>query len=69
MGKTPVTPENAAEAAGRFLRRCTAAVSDLLYKEGYRNQVLPCSITPFTTATRAAAAARYSGKRRGAILC
>jgi len=54
---------------GRLLRRCTGAVSDIPDKEGYRNQILPCSIRPFTTADRVAAAARYSGKRRGAILC
>jgi hypothetical protein len=34
MGKTPVTPENATEVAGRFLRLYTEAISDILDKNG-----------------------------------
>ena len=52
MEKTPVAPENVAEVASRFLRLYTGAISDILDKNGYRNQVLPCYITPFTTANR-----------------
>jgi regulator of RNase E activity RraA len=54
MGKTQVTPENVAEVASRFLRLYTGAISDILDKNGYRNQVLPYYITPFTTANRVA---------------
>jgi regulator of RNase E activity RraA len=57
MGKTPVTPENVAEIAGRFLKLYTGAISDILDKNGYRNQVLPYYITPFTTANRVAGVA------------
>ncbi|MGO4885043.1 MAG: RraA family protein [Bryobacteraceae bacterium] len=54
MGKAQVTPENAAEIASRVLRLYTGAISDILDKNGYRNQVLPYFITPFTTANRVA---------------
>jgi regulator of RNase E activity RraA len=54
MGKTQVTPENVAEVASRFSRLYTGAISDILDKNGYRNQVLPSYITPFTTANRVA---------------
>jgi 4-hydroxy-4-methyl-2-oxoglutarate aldolase len=54
MEKTAVTLENVAELANRFLRLYTGAISDILDKNGYRNQVLPCYITPFTTANRVA---------------
>jgi 4-hydroxy-4-methyl-2-oxoglutarate aldolase len=54
MSSTHVTPENAAEIAGRFLRLYTGAISDILDKRGYRNQVLPYYITPFTAANRVA---------------
>jgi regulator of RNase E activity RraA len=54
MGKTPVTPENVAEIVGRFLKLYTGAISDILDKSGYRSQVLPYCITPFTTANRVA---------------
>jgi regulator of RNase E activity RraA len=54
MEKTPVTPENVAEAASRFLRLYTGAISDILDKSGCRNQVLPYYITPFTAANRVA---------------
>ena len=54
MGKTQVTPENVAEVASRFSRLYTGAISDILDKNGYRYQVLPHYITPFTTANRVA---------------
>src|SRR5664279_2525569 len=54
MEKTPVTPENVAEVASRFLALYTGAISDILDKNGYRNQVLPYYITPFTVADRVA---------------
>jgi 4-hydroxy-4-methyl-2-oxoglutarate aldolase len=54
MGKTQVTPENVAEVASRFSRLYTGAISDILDKNGYRYQVLPYYITPFTTANRVA---------------
>src|ERR1039457_6963113 len=54
MGNTPVTHETASEVASRFLRLYTGAISDILDKNGYRSQVLPYYITPFTTANRVA---------------
>ena len=54
MEKTSITPENVAEVASRFLRLYTGAISDILDKNGCRNQVLPYYITPFTTANRVA---------------
>jgi regulator of RNase E activity RraA len=54
---TPITTENVAEIADRFLRLYTGAISDILDKGGYRNQVLPNYITPFTTADRVAGVA------------
>ena len=54
METTPVTPGNVAKVASRFLRLYTGAISDILDKRGFRNQVLPHYITPFTTASRVA---------------
>jgi 4-hydroxy-4-methyl-2-oxoglutarate aldolase len=54
MGKPQVTPENVAEVASRFSRLYTGAISDILDKNGFRYQVLPYYITPFTTANRVA---------------
>ncbi|HZT28353.1 MAG TPA: RraA family protein [Bryobacteraceae bacterium] len=54
MGTTRVTVQNVPEIAGRFLRLYTGAVSDILDRNGYRNQVLPYYITPFTAANRVA---------------
>lgn len=42
------------EICQRYLRLYTGAIADILDKSGYRNQVLPHSITPFTIATRVA---------------
>jgi regulator of RNase E activity RraA len=38
----------------RYLRLYTGAIADMVDKSGHRNQVLPCYITPFTTANRVA---------------
>jgi len=57
MGKTLVTAENVAEVAKRFLALYTGAISDILDKNGFRNQVLPYYITPFTEANRVAGVA------------
>ncbi|MFN7994519.1 MAG: RraA family protein [Bryobacteraceae bacterium] len=57
MGQTPVTSENVAEIASRFLKLYTGAIADILDKSGYRNQVLPYYITPFTAANRVAGVA------------
>lgn len=54
MGKEAITSDNVAVVAARFLRLYTGAISDILDKSGYRNQVLPYYITPFTTASRVA---------------
>jgi regulator of RNase E activity RraA len=54
MENTQVTTGNVAEVAERFLRLYTGAISDILDKNGYRNQVLPYYITPFTKVNRLA---------------
>jgi 4-hydroxy-4-methyl-2-oxoglutarate aldolase len=54
MVTTAVTPESIAEITSRFLKLYTGAISDMLDKNGYRNQVLPYYITPFTNANRVA---------------
>jgi 4-hydroxy-4-methyl-2-oxoglutarate aldolase len=54
MATTTVPPGNLADLTARFVRLYTGAISDILDKNGYRHQVLPFSITPFTTANRVA---------------
>jgi len=54
MGQTIVTPERVSEIAARYSKLYTGAISDMLDKHGYRNQVLPRYITPFTVADRVA---------------
>lgn len=49
MEQSQVTHGNNDEVASRFSRLYTGAISDILDKRGYRNQVLPFFITPFTT--------------------
>ena len=46
--------EAVADISTRFLRLYTGAIADILDKNGYRNQVLPHWITPFTRANRLA---------------
>jgi regulator of RNase E activity RraA len=56
----PVTnkpAEVSEEIRQRYLRLYTGAIADMLDKKGYRNQVLPYYITPFTKADRVAGAA------------
>lgn len=48
------TSEQTASIAARYLNLYTGAISDMLDKNGYRNQVLPFYITPFTKADRVA---------------
>ena len=57
MEKAQVTPKNIVEVANRFTRLYTGAISDILDKNGYRCQVLPYYITPFTIANRVAGVA------------
>jgi 4-hydroxy-4-methyl-2-oxoglutarate aldolase len=54
VASNQVTQENVAEVAARFLKLYTGAISDILDKNGYRNQALPYYITPFTKANRVA---------------
>jgi regulator of RNase E activity RraA len=54
MGNTAIIQPDVSELASRFLRLYTGAISDILDKNGYRNQVLPYYITPFTVANRVA---------------
>ncbi len=48
------TPDQTEAIAQRYRRLYTGAISDMLDKSGYRNQVLPFYITPFTKADRVA---------------
>jgi 4-hydroxy-4-methyl-2-oxoglutarate aldolase len=57
MDSTSVKTDHTSDVARRFLRLYTGAISDILDKNGYRDQVLPYYITPFTTANRVAGAA------------
>jgi 4-hydroxy-4-methyl-2-oxoglutarate aldolase len=43
-----------ADICSRYLKLYTGAIADMLDKNGYRNQVLPNYVTPFTTANRVA---------------
>src|SRR4051812_28794676 len=52
-----VSEENVVDVTSRFLKLYTGAISDILDKNGYRNQVLPRHITPFTVADRLAGVA------------
>ena len=54
MGQTLVTAAGVSAIAARYMRLYTGAISDILDKNGYRNQVLPYYITPFTHANRVA---------------
>ena len=54
MQTASANPESVPGTASRFLQLYTGAISDILDKHGYRNQVLPPGITPFTTANRLA---------------
>jgi regulator of RNase E activity RraA len=54
MGETLLTPESVSAIAARYARLYTGAISDILDKNGHRNQVLPSYITPFTAANRVA---------------
>lgn len=49
-----IASESFSDIADRYLKLYTGAVADILDKSGYRDQVLPYSITPFTTAKRVA---------------
>lgn len=49
------------ELSRRFLRLYTGAIADILDKNGFRQQVLPWSITPFTRNTRVAGIA-FTGR-------
>jgi regulator of RNase E activity RraA len=54
MKNQPVTQENITEVSSRFLQLYTGAIADMLDKNGYRNQVLPYYVTPFTNVSRVA---------------
>jgi 4-hydroxy-4-methyl-2-oxoglutarate aldolase len=54
MGSTAMVAGSVSEIADRYLKLYTGAISDILDKNGYRNQVLPHYITPFTVANRLA---------------
>jgi hypothetical protein len=41
MATTAMAPDQISELASRFLRLYTGAISDILDKNGYRDQVLP----------------------------
>jgi len=47
-------PEELADVCRRYLRLYTGAIADMLDKHGYRQQILPHYIAPFTVANRLA---------------
>ncbi len=51
---TIATSDQISSIALRYQRLYTGAIADMLDKNGYRHQVLPFSITPFTKADRVA---------------
>jgi regulator of RNase E activity RraA len=53
-GRRVVSNEELEDIRERYLRLYTGAIADMVDKSGYRNQVLPCHITPFTVANRVA---------------
>jgi regulator of RNase E activity RraA len=57
METAAVLPGSTSELASRVLRLYTGAIADILDRNGYRSQVLPYYITPFTTANRLAGVA------------
>jgi hypothetical protein len=42
------------EVCQRYLKLYTGAIADMLDKRGFRNQVLPRDVTPFTNLNRVA---------------
>ena len=54
MSQPPATSDEMADICRRYLRLYTGAIGDALDKAGYRNQILPYHITPFTVANRVA---------------
>jgi 4-hydroxy-4-methyl-2-oxoglutarate aldolase len=54
MPSSVVSAEALEEIRQRYLRLYTGAIADMLDKRGYRQQVLPHNITPFTLANRVA---------------
>jgi len=50
----PTSAEDLEQIRERYLRLYTGAIADMLDKRGYRDQVLPHYITPFTVANRVA---------------
>ncbi len=57
MSTMAIGPEQISEVVNRLLRLYTGAVADILDRNGYRHQVLPYYITPFTVADRVAGVA------------
>ena len=52
------------EIRQRYLKLYTGAIADMLDKNGYRRQVLPHYVTPFTSANRVAGPADRGGRVR-----
>jgi regulator of RNase E activity RraA len=54
MNRRDMTHEEVVAIAARFMKLYTGAIADILDRSGYRNQVLPFSITPLTLSNRVA---------------
>ena len=54
MASTPTSIEGLKEIRERYLALYTGAIADMLDKRGYRDQVLPRYVTPYTIANRVA---------------
>jgi 4-hydroxy-4-methyl-2-oxoglutarate aldolase len=54
MTNTIKPAETSDEICRRYSKLYTGAIADMLDKKGFRNQVLPCYVVPFSTANRVA---------------
>ena len=54
MSTEIITTDNVEQVRQRYLRLYTGAIADMLDKAGYRKQVLPLYVTPFTNSNRVA---------------
>ncbi|MEO8595904.1 MAG: RraA family protein [Candidatus Solibacter sp.] len=57
MASSTLQAGQASEISARFLQLYTGAIADILDKHGYRNQLLPSGIAPFTVKNRVAGTA------------
>ena len=57
MASSVILQDQVSEISARYLKLYTGAIADILDKHGYRNQVLPSELAPFTVKNRVAGTA------------